>query len=406
MKKRRLKKRWLITLIVLFVCIGLYVLGGRNESPENKEEIKPTPPIIKEEQKQKKVKITLVGDILFESPLYKDLEQRNSNGDDYFSRINERFFSKDDLTLANMEVPIGTETMKVSGDGFNFCAPPKMGELVARQSIEVLCTANNHTYDREEAGINSTLDFFKNNSNILTVGTYYDEEDRSKPRIVEKNGIKFGFLAYTYGTNIKVPENLREKVGLFNNPSDANDASIYREKMKEEITLLRPKVDVLIVFMHWGNEFTYTPNTQQKNLANFLNELDVDIVVGSHSHCMQPVEWINNNHSTLVYYSLGNFVSADDDISRTPSGQEEFDNAYQVGLLSTLEVSLNDKVEIKNVDTSLVINYFDKDMKNFKLIPYDEYTVENEKSHYRYSYGMTKSWIEKIYKDTIKKDNL
>ena len=401
MKRRKLKKKWIITLVILCICIGLYLLGGKHEEPKKENISTPTPPVTKEEEPQR-VKITLVGDILFESPLYRDLDSRETNGDEYFKRINDRYFKVDDLTLANMEVPIGTKDMKVSGDGFNFCASPKMGELVAHQSFEVLSTANNHTYDREEDGINSTLDFFKNNSSILTVGTYYDKEDRNKPRIIEKNGIKFGFLAYTYGTNIRVPENLREKVGLFNNPSNPNDASLYREKMKTEITNLRNKVDVLIVFMHWGNEFTYSENSKQKELAAFLNELKVDIIVGSHSHCMQPIEWINKDYSTLVYYSLGNFVSADDDISRTPSGQEEFDNAYQVGLLSTLEIVKDDTIKIENINTGLIINYFDKNMKNFELIPYDEYNEIYEKSHYRYSYGMTRSWIDKIYKNTIK----
>ena len=90
--------------------------------------------------------------------------------------------------------------------------------------------------------------------------------------------------------------------------------------------------------MHWGNEFTFTPNNEQKEMAKFLNELGVDIIVGSHSHNIQPIEVIGEDHKTLVYYSLGNFVSSDDDIARTKEGIETFDNAYQVGLLSTLNV--------------------------------------------------------------------
>ena len=103
-----------------------------------------------------------------------------------------------------------------------------------------------------------------------------------------------------------------------------------------------------------------------------------------------------------MYYSLGNFVSADDDISRTPKGQETFDNAYQVGLLSTLTITKNNKdITIKNVKTEPIVNYFDKDMKNFELIPFKDYNEDYEKKHYRYSYGLTNKFIKDMYESVI-----
>jgi poly-gamma-glutamate synthesis protein (capsule biosynthesis protein) len=152
--------------------------------------------------------------------------------------------------------------------------------------------------------------------------------------------------------------------------------------------------------MHWGTEFTFVPNNEQKELAKYLSDLGVNIVVGSHSHSIQPIEMIGN---TLVYYSLGNFVSADDDIARTPKGQETFDNAYQFGLLSKIKLELDNdnNITFKDIKAEPIINYFDSSMKNFELVPFSDYTTKYEQNHYRYSLGLTHDFINKTFNDVI-----
>ena len=387
-------KKYLLLIIIIFIAIFYLKFSSNNyqnkkvDNLEIKENIKT--------KNNKNAKLTLVGDLLFEQPFYDAI----ANGDDkeeYFSLIKD-YFQKDDLTIGNMEVVIGNSELKSSGVGYNFCAPEYIGNLVSSLDFEVLGTANNHAFDRGVKGINSTIDYFKNNSDFLTVGTYKSSE---RPlHILEINGIKFGFLAYTYGTNQK--PNIEESL-LINYYKDINNKEIKKELLKEDISKLKEQSDVVIVLMHWGNEFTYTPNNEQKELAKYLNELGVNIIVGSHSHSIQPIEIIDDKYKTLVYYSLGNFVSADDDIARTPKGVEEFDNAYQFGLLSTLDVILdeNNKVDLENIKTNIIVNYFDKNMRNFKLMPFNDYNDTYEKTHYRYSYGLTREFIKKTYEEVI-----
>ena len=103
----------------------------------------------------------------------------------------------------------------------------------------------------------------------------------------------------------------------------------------------------------------------------------------------------------MVYYSLGNFTSADDDIARTPKGEEEFDNAYQFGLLSTLDVIIdNDILSIDNVKTEIIVNYFIK----FVYKTEKSFDWSDEKNHYRYSYGLTKEFIVNTYNKVIQSD--
>ena len=349
----------------------------------------------------REAKLTFVGDFLFEAPFFAAVDNgydRNS----YFSLV-KKYFEEDDLSVGNMEVVIGNDRMKVSGDNYNFCAPHYIGELVASLDMQVLSTANNHTFDRGLEGINSTLDFF-DSTDIVTVGTYRSQQDRETPRIVEKSGIKFGFLAYTLSTNQIVPTQYRNLVGLYRNPETRNVTDEYKKLIANEMSALRPQVDVLVVMMNWGTEFTFEPNSEQKEMAKFLNEHGADIVYGSHSHSVQPVEIIGDEHKTLVYYSLGNFASQDDDIARTPKGQETFDNAYQVGLLSQFKVRLdNGKVDFSDITNHLIVNHLNYDMKKFVLVPFEQYDEFYEKTHYRYNLGFNREFVSGLYEVVNKK---
>lgn len=346
------------------------------------------------------VKLSLVGDLLFEQPFYDAI----NSGEDkniYFNRV-RHYFLDDDLSIGNMEVVIGNDNLKVSGEGYNFCAPEYIGDLVSTLDFEVLGTANNHSFDRGIEGVNSTIDYFKNNSDIITVGTYKDDVDRNNYRYLTINDIKFSFLAYTYGTNQKIDNEYDNLIGYYKDPYTKKLTNEYKNILRKEIEVVRKNSDVVVVLMHWGKEFDFNINDEQKEMALYLNELGVDIIVGSHSHNIGPIDIIGDNHKTLVYYSLGNFVSHDNDIARTKEGYETFDNAYQVGMLSTLNVIKNDNnISFSDVNTELIINYFNKNMRNFELIPFSEYDEKYEKSHYRYDKGLNKKFINDIYDDVV-----
>lgn len=356
--------------------------------------------IIKDKNEKKEINITVVGDLLFESPYYKAID----SGEDkelYFNRV-KKYFSSDDLSIGNMEVVIGNDGLEVSGDGYNFCAPSYIGDLVNTLDFEVLSTANNHSFDRGILGIESTINYFRNNTDIVTVGTYNNKEDRENYRILNINDINVGVLAYTYGTNQKINKNDKYMIGYYKDPYSRKFTDEYKELLKNEITKIKEKSDVVIVIMHWGKEFTYSINSEQEDIANYLNSLGVDVIVGSHSHNIQKIDVIGDEHKTLVFYSLGNFLSADNDISRTPSGMEEFDNAYQIGLMGKFKiVEENNGYRIDDVKSELIVNYFDVNMRNFELIPYNEYSKDYEESHYRYSYGLTREFIDNIYSNVI-----
>lgn len=391
--------------IFLLFLVGLFLAITNFEKKEgfnNKTTLSTTSSTTKIVDKKKSINFTVVGDFLFESPFYQAI----SNGYDknvYFNRV-KKYFENDDISIGNMEVVIGNDNLSISGDGYNFCAPSYVGDLVNTLDLEILSTANNHANDRGLDGINSTIDYFKNNTNIKTVGTYKNQSDRDEMRIIEVDGVKVGFLAYTLGTNIKVSKEYRNRIGLYRDPDIKTMNQEYKSILTKEISTLKDNTDIVVVLMHWGTEFTFTPNQEQKSMAEFLNSLGVDVIVGSHSHSMQPIDIIGDTHKTLVYYSLGNFVSHDDDIARTPKGQETFDNAYQIGLLSKFTIEYDTKgIDFTNIKTTPIVNYFDANMNNFELIPFDEYDDTYESTHNRYNLGLNKTFIKEKFNEVIDK---
>ena len=389
------RKMVIFFIFYLCFCIGvfIYISFDFHSSISFGDFVKIPEDVI---PKKYSAELTIVGDFLYEEPYYTALR----SGEDsslYFSRV-KKFFSDDDLSIGNMEVVITDGTMELSGVGYSFCAPTFVGDQVIDLDMEVMSTANNHSNDRGLAGRFSTYNYFKNNSDILPVGTYDESRDVTH-NIVTKNDISFGFLSYTYGTNVAVGSDLRYSLGLYRDPDTGFITDEYKELIKNEVNTLRDKVDVLVVMVHWGNEFTFSPNSEQDFLANYFNELGVDIVIGNHSHCMQPIKWIHGEHDTLVYYSLGNFVSADHIVDRTG---ETFTNAYQLGLLSKLTVNKVDGVvSIDNIRTLPIVDYYDTNLRNFILIPFDEYSSDYETSHYLYNNNFNRNFISKTYESVI-----
>lgn len=392
MKRRKLRRPVkIILVIIILLTINNFISFPTNE----KAMYVPSNQLIKKE-KNYTVKTSFIGDLLYEQPLYDwmgtDYDERG-----YYDLV-EPYFLNDDLTLANMEVPIGGQELGISGSGYSFNAPEQIGKQIVDIGIDAVNLANNHANDAGIKGRSNTIDFFKKH-NILTTGVYSSVNDRKVIKTKLINNITFGFLGYTYKTNTLDVEN-QDLIGYYRDLDTMKLDEKHKKIIKDEVMQAKKVSDILIVSVHWGNEFTYKVNDEQRELANYLNELGVDIIIGHHSHCIQPIEWIENNgQRTLVAYSLGSFVSADNKVTRA---SDEFANAYNVSMILQINFEkYNNKITINDVQYIPIINYYDKNLENFKLIPLDIYTEQLEKSHNRYSKGLTKQFVIDSFNNVI-----
>lgn len=232
----------------------------------------------------------------------------DSSKKDYdFSNVfkNVRNYLEDaDITIGNLETTFAGSSRGYTGYP-TFNAPEVLGQNLKDMGVDVLTTANNHCMDKGNSGLVSTLDYL-DKYEISHTGTARSEEEQDSILIKDVNGIKIAFLSYTYGTNgITIPSDKPYSVNL-----------IDKELIKKHIASAKEQnVDVICVSMHWGLEYKLKPNSTQTELADFLFENGVDIILGSHPHVLEPMEkrTITLEDGTtkdgFVIYSLGNFVS-------------------------------------------------------------------------------------------------
>jgi poly-gamma-glutamate capsule biosynthesis protein CapA/YwtB (metallophosphatase superfamily) len=201
------------------------------------------------------------------------------------------------LTIGNLEFTFGGAPYK----GYPmFSAPDELGAAIQRAGVDILVTANNHSCDTRKAGIIRTLDVL-DTLGIRHTGTFRHqaEKDILYPMLIEENGIRLALLNYTYGTNgLPVPA-----------PGMVNLIDV--DQMKKDLVKARLyDPDKIIVFIHWGDEYTHVPNPQQKSLADMLFKNGADIIIGAHPHVLQPMyKGTEEEGGRLLIYSLGNFIS-------------------------------------------------------------------------------------------------
>lgn len=250
-------------------------------------------------KKSEKVSLLFVGDLMSD---IIQIKQANK-GDKYdysecYKHVKDEINSVD-LAIANLEVTHGGEPY--TGYYIN-STPEEFTHNAIDIGFKILFTANNHCNDQGKKGLERTLQILDERQ-IYHTGTFYNQEERNKsyPLIVEKNGIKIAFLNYTYNTNNREIEP----------PNIIN----YIDKTQIEIDIKKAKnlnPDVIIAIMHWGDEYNNIPNKFQKDLAKWLIKQGVDHIIGSHTHCVQPIKTkynFKNFKNHLIAYSLGNFLS-------------------------------------------------------------------------------------------------
>ena len=392
-KKRKLKLGNIfiaISLVILFSLVGIYffkkstyVEGENSKNLENSREN------IVVEEKTYKASMVMVGDNLIHSSIYKDASD-GVGGYDFTKMysIVKPLIKNYDIAYYNQETVLGGKELGVS-DYPTFNSPQEVGDAMIDAGFNLVSLASNHTMDSGEKAVLASRSYWDTKTDVLAVGSYASLEDRDRVRIVEKNHITYTMLNYTYGTNgISVPSGKEYLVNVWPTDLEVNDINkdseyqSYKEQVKKDIEAVRDKVDVLMVAMHWGVEYTDVPTEYEKDMASFLANLGVDIIIGAHPHVIQPVTWINK---TLVIYSLGNFISAQ---------YQDSDYNKMVGLMSSLEIEKKVKGEdvqitISNVQNDLVYTYY-KNWRNFKVIPFSvkeivDYLPDYKRIHDKYA---------------------
>lgn len=272
------------------------------------------------------VSFVVFGDNLIHEPIYRYGLQSEEGFGFLFEKVQETI-SASDVAVINQETPL-VDRSSLYGDYPRFGTPIQVGWAIADAGFDVVTCGTNHALDRGAEGVQITKDFF-DSQNILCLGIQTKEETGYRPyEILEKNGVRFALLNYTYGTNgIQIPEANPYMVHLLEN----------EDQVREDISRAEADADFTIVFVHWGTENSETIDAFQKQWAQVFLKSKVDVVVGTHPHALQPYEVMKDDdgHQMLIYYSIGNYISAQNEKECIKGGMASFtvsltSSGYQV----------------------------------------------------------------------------
>lgn len=203
-----------------------------------------------------------------------------------------------DYVIANLETTL--DTMDFSGYPL-FCAPRQLVRDLRFCGVGILVTGNNHACDKGAKGVRNTISIL-DSLEMQHIGTYTDtlSWQGSTPLYIREEGFKVALLSYTYSTN-GIPVRAGQVVSMIDTTVMRRDIEKARQEAATNI----------VVMLHWGDEYERKPNASQRELARWLHAQGADVVIGTHPHVVQRVEYVTGGTDTtgVTAYSLGNFIS-------------------------------------------------------------------------------------------------
>lgn len=275
-----------------------------------------------------------------------------------------------DIAFINQEVMLTGEASAYP----NLAAPTENADALIDAGFNVINLATNHTLDKGVSGLETCLETVHARPFDAVLGAFRTEEESTQLCILEKQGIRFGFLSYTYGLNgYRLPSDKQWKIAL-----------IDETKIQNDLAAIRPECDYLIVSMHWGNEYQTTESSYQNELAQLLCDGGADLIIGTHPHVLQPMKWLEreDGHKTLCAYSLGNFVS------------NQHKRATMLGGILEVELLFEEDGTLKEIASAGVIptvtHYKKGHYTIYQLAEYtDELAAEHGMQGYETPFNMT-----------------
>ena len=387
----RNKRVYLYLLAILVVLsVGSSIVSGavyfmrpKQETVKQETETKIEP---KEEKGSSSFTFAGVGDNLIHQAIFSQYEMGVTDYDfkeDY--ALMKPYIEAADLSFINQETICAGEEFGLSHYP-QFNGPTQILDAVADTGFDWLAASSNHSLDKGSDALLAELNYLHENyPDISVTGAYRSEEESNQYIVREVNGIKVGLLGYTYGLNgIPLPEDMPWLVELIN-----------EDQIQKDMEALSKISDVQIVSMHWGTEYHTEIEADQQALAQKMNEWGVEVIIGTHPHVIKPAEIIQGEkQDTLCYYSLGNFLSAQDTNEGMVGGMASFTLQYD---FDTQETSF------KDVKFTPTVMYYDPAFTTFKVMTIHDYNDDYIPSHYVASlgYDMSKTWIQNYVKEIM-----
>ena len=385
-------------ILIIIICILLIIFTGiiafnylknknlvetsKQEIETEKQEELDSSNNVQENQKEETdttFTLTAIGDVMCHNTQYMDAYDSNTGTYDFsyvFDNISS-YTKTADICIGNLETSFAGEDRGYSNYP-TFNSPDSLADSLKRIGVDVLSTAGNHALDMGFSGLSRTIDVL-DKADISHLGTYKTQEDQDKVLIKYVKGVKIAFINYTYGTNgISVPSDKKFCINL-----------IDKDLIKKHIeTAKNQNADIIVACMHWGTEYQTKQNSDQKELADFLFQNGVNVIIGNHPHVIQPMEKRTvtledgSTRDGFVAYALGNFICDQNAVNTRDS------------IILNLKITkhTDGSITIDNYDYVPIYMYKDSSVSKHKMK-----ILDINKTIYNYEHNLDDSITEKIY---------
>lgn len=333
------------------------------------------------------VRFSATGDDLIHDGIFLQAKNRGTDGYYDFSYAYENmrdFYTQFDVNWLNQETLVN-DAFDPSGYPM-FSTPGDITDALYDIGFRVFSLSNNHSYDKGAAGIDASREHWAAMPDDVVSMGFYNLETYDDYVYQTVNGITFGYLSYTEHTN-----------GL-PTPSSATYGVVYLSDLdiiEQQIAAMRPNCDVLVVSCHWGVEGSHDVTDSQRQMAQWLADHDVDLIIGTHPHVTQTAEWLTGveGHTSFVAYSLGNFLNAQS------SPDNMIGAVLDITFQKTTQSDGSSAVEMQDPKLHCVISQYEDGWKNIREYPYSAYTDELGAVHGNFT--LTREYIESVLYGSI-----
>ena len=337
------------------LCVGslgdLGIFGSRTE------------PMVEPVPQPVEITILAAGDNLLHNTVTSDAKMADGSYD--FTPIYQYvkpWIEQADIAFVNQETPTNPNKAPSGYPAFN--APVSAVEGLIASGFDVVNFANNHIMDTGAKGAAATYEQWAHREDVAITGLFGSEEERKhKVTVIERQGFRFAFLSYTYGTN-GIPVKQPWQVALIDTADIEGDIARAKEQ-----------ADFVIVNYHWGVEYQLTPNRTQTTLAQRTADAGADLILGGHPHVIQPIENIvaADGRTVPVIYSLGNFISS----------QKKTDTLLGAMVEITISGVEGDpqSLAISTIQALPLVQHYEKGYQGYRVYLLEDYTEELAAKH-------------------------
>lgn len=363
-RRRRMMVLGGLLLLLIIIVAAAVMINRRNQERKQQEEIErqqQEEAAAQAEEENNTLHITAVGDNLIHDAFIEAGKDNDWNFDFLYENIKDDIASAD-LASVNQETPLTTDHENAAGYP-DFNTPSEVADALANAGFDIVTQATEHAFDQEETGIEDTISFWEDNHEDITLLGIHNSENDSRYQIIEEKNFKIAVMNYStmLSENHSIPEESSYMVDIYS-----------EENAQADLEAAKEEADVAIVYLHGGQDESTEPEERLKERVQFLAEQGADVIICSHPHILKGYEKIEkpDGSETLVYYSLGNFVSDQASLDNLLGGMADF----------TLKKN-GDEITIESYTMIPLVMHYNSDYTECAVYKLEDYTEELAQEH-------------------------